>query len=246
MRVLITCGGTEEAIDNVRSITNFSTGNTGSFLADYLFQHGVEIIFLHSRRSILPKEILHMEKHEFISFDDLNNSLKRVLSDKKNQKLSAIVHLAAVSDYTIKNIEIDGQTIEKDIITISKVSSNASEIKLVLRPTFKIIDQIKNYFKNHSDFYTPLVIGFKLTSTNDKRIQNEKINNLFSRNTVDYVVHNDMSNLNERRVFKKYSSHDDGSNVVGPLLKNKEELAAMLLNIIKEFEIMNSNSGEKK
>lgn len=36
MKILITAGGTTEKIDQVRAITNHSTGRLGQALADYL------------------------------------------------------------------------------------------------------------------------------------------------------------------------------------------------------------------
>ena len=38
MKILITAGGTTEKIDQVRAITNHSTGRLGQALADYLVQ----------------------------------------------------------------------------------------------------------------------------------------------------------------------------------------------------------------
>ncbi len=70
MRILITSGGTEEPIDGVRYITNFSTGRTGAVIADYLAACGVETVLVHGRHAVLPET--DMERYSFTTFTDLD------------------------------------------------------------------------------------------------------------------------------------------------------------------------------
>src|ERR1700730_630479 len=44
MRVVVTCGPSYEPIDEVRRITNFSTGELGSLLANHLAKAGCEVV----------------------------------------------------------------------------------------------------------------------------------------------------------------------------------------------------------
>ena len=54
MKVLITGGGSEEPIDNVRSVCNFSTGRTASFLADFFADSGFEVTALMAEKAVKP------------------------------------------------------------------------------------------------------------------------------------------------------------------------------------------------
>jgi len=47
MKILVTSGGTKVPIDDVRSITNTSSGSFGSKIVTSLLYHGAEVIHLH-------------------------------------------------------------------------------------------------------------------------------------------------------------------------------------------------------
>ncbi len=51
MRILVTSGGTSEYIDDVRIITNISTGKLGAKIAYAFLRAGHEVIYLHGKRS---------------------------------------------------------------------------------------------------------------------------------------------------------------------------------------------------
>ena len=55
MNVLITGGGCEEPIDNVRSISNFSTGKTSTTLASYFVEKNCKVTCIMSYKAIRPK-----------------------------------------------------------------------------------------------------------------------------------------------------------------------------------------------
>ncbi|HYG35630.1 MAG TPA: phosphopantothenoylcysteine decarboxylase, partial [Clostridia bacterium] len=46
MRCIVTAGPTYESLDNVRRLTNFSTGRLGSELVNFLTERGHEVILL--------------------------------------------------------------------------------------------------------------------------------------------------------------------------------------------------------
>jgi phosphopantothenoylcysteine decarboxylase/phosphopantothenate--cysteine ligase len=56
-KILITSGGTEEAIDRVRSLTNKSTGATGAYLADHFSQLGFDVVYLHAENAKMVRQI---------------------------------------------------------------------------------------------------------------------------------------------------------------------------------------------
>jgi len=90
--VIVTAGGTIEKIDDVRFISNFSSGKMGENLALALYLAGANVTLLTSKTHNLPKEI-KIEK-----FDSVK-SLKEKL-DLLVPKNEYLFMAAAVSDYS--------------------------------------------------------------------------------------------------------------------------------------------------
>ena len=183
MKILITSGGTAEPIDAVRFITNFSTGKTGAALAEVFTQKGEEVILLRSRHAVSPT--LPIDIVEFGSFADLDEKMRSIL---ETTSVDAIVHLAAVSDFSVDHL-LSG---DQKVTTFDGKLDSEKSLTIHLKRNFKILDRLKDYAKN-----TPLIIGFKLTKNADKRTVQDKIAKLFSNKQVDIVVHNDLSAISE-------------------------------------------------
>lgn len=183
-RVLITAGGTRETIDGVRTLTNMSTGRTGADLADFLHENGFQVLLLTSRFALMPKSKVKVDTYE--SFREIYNSLKAL---GKSHEFDMILHSAAISDYSIENIQTpDGKVIPSQ----GKLSSQYDNISIQLKRNEKILPRLKDLFTNE-----PVVVGFKLTSTESKEEQAKAIFGLFTEKSVDYVVHNDMNDINQ-------------------------------------------------
>src|SRR5690242_2028312 len=101
-RILLTSGATREPIDGVRFITNFSTGQTGAELADAFQAAGYPVLLLAGEGAVAPEKA---EFRRYSSFQDLDAKLREVLGA---QSFDAIIHLAAVSDYSVASVEADG------------------------------------------------------------------------------------------------------------------------------------------
>ena len=213
MRVLLTFGGTREHIDAARFITNMSTGRTGRIIAEHFSERGCKTHCLCARGAERPagKDVTIKE---FTGFDDLDIGLKRIL---KARKFDAVVHLAAVSDYSPAYIEAGGKRFKPGCD--AKLDSKAPVMKLVLKRNFKIIDRIKKYAgggKNSG----PLLIGFKLTSGAGAPLVLEKVRALAA---ADLVVHSDLAEMKRKHVFHIYRNGKKQADCGGP-----EELAAWL------------------
>lgn len=185
MKVLITSGATREPIDKVRFITNMSTGRTGAALADAFSSNGHQVTYLHGEGAALPQG--KNQTVSFKTFRDLDDKVKELVS--KNQ-FDVVVHAAAVSDYSIENITQFGEVVNSD----RKLDSKGS-LELKLTPNYKILNRIKTYNTSHE----PMVVGFKLTYTDDPRVQEEAIEKLFAEGSVDLVVHNDLREIEEKK-----------------------------------------------
>ncbi|MGJ0333960.1 bifunctional phosphopantothenoylcysteine decarboxylase/phosphopantothenate--cysteine ligase CoaBC [Aliarcobacter cryaerophilus] len=104
-RVVLSGGGTLEKIDDVRYISNFSSGKMASSLATALYYLGADVTLVSSRGfENIPYEIDLKVSH---SSQQMFENLKVAL-DKKLDKKSFLFMVAAVSDYIPKE-KFDGK-----------------------------------------------------------------------------------------------------------------------------------------
>ncbi|MCB1135915.1 MAG: bifunctional phosphopantothenoylcysteine decarboxylase/phosphopantothenate--cysteine ligase CoaBC [Chlamydiia bacterium] len=203
-RILITGGGTSEPIDDVRVITNLSTGATAAALADAFAARGHAVTYLHGARAELAGSVV---KHRcFGSHADL--SLK--LQEELQRPFDAVVHLAAVSDYGVQPQE-------------GKLPSGAG-LTLCLHPLPKIVDQIRAWSSS------PLtkLIAFKLTSGAGQAQRQQAVATLFARSGVDVVVHNDLSEISAGQHRCTVYTSDGASQICGTKAELAIELLAMM------------------
>jgi len=219
MRTLITFGGTREYIDAARFITNMSTGRTGRVIAERFAALGCETVCLRAASAERPSG-RNISVEEFTGFKDLDQELKRLL---RTVTFDAVVHLAAVSDYSPAFIEAGGKKFKPG--RAAKLDSKEPVMKLVLKRNFKIIDRIKKY-ADAGGHPAPLLIGFKLTSGASARRVLEKVRALAS---ADFVVHNDLEEMKEEHLFHLYGNGARLADCRGP-----EQLADRLYSIMTE------------
>ena len=179
LRVLVTSGGTAEPIDSVRVLTNTSTGRTGAGIADHLASSGHDVLLLRAKGSHPPQAAVREET--FSTFDDLDAALGRILA---SESFDAIVHAAAVSDYRVDQVLVDGVPRE----THGKLDSGGSPV-IRLRANPRLIDGLRARSLNPS----VLVVAFKLTDGEDAEGVRRAVSALFGHSGADLVVHNDLS-----------------------------------------------------
>jgi phosphopantothenoylcysteine decarboxylase/phosphopantothenate--cysteine ligase len=190
VKILITSGATREYLDDVRFLTNVSTGGTGAKLADALAARGHAVTLLRGEGAVLPHTLPASAVQVFSSTENLQAHLKRLLG---SGEFDAVLQCAAVSDYRPAELH-DG-----------KMTSYAPELTLRLVPTPKLLPELKSYAPAAR---RPLVIGFKLTSGADSEARLLAVSKLFAAGTVDAAIHNDMADLaaGDARPFRAYRS----------------------------------------
>ncbi len=216
LRVLITSGGTREAIDGVRSITNTSTGRTGAHIADYFSAKGHRVTFVSAQESLQPE--LPVQKVSFKSFADLQRSLDNLL---KNNHFDAVVHAAAVSDFTIDKIETAENTMNAQ--EGSKLDSDV-EMSLRLKKTPKLIDQIRRLSRNRD----LVLVAFKLLVNAEAEEKERAVKKLFAESGADIVVRNEISEVHQS---KHLAQIYDKTKMLKEV-KDKNELASTLETIV--------------
>ena len=216
INILVTAGGTEEPIDGVRRLVNSSTGATGLVIADRLRAHGADVLLLHSAR--VDASGFQGEKTLFLTFDDLSDALQNLLGSRP---FDAVIHLAAVSDYHLAGIEVDGKPLESG--ERGKIGSG-HELLLRLAPNPKLIDGLRAWSSNPD----LTVVGFKLTDEKDKAERAAKVRALLQRGVADYVVHNDINEISvDQHIATVYSPSG-----VAAETRTKNELAEALCGLL--------------
>lgn len=91
-RVLVTAGGTREAIDPVRFITNHSTGKMGYAIAKAAMEKGAEVTLVSSARQLADLPFVRM-----VRVDSAEEMFQEVAARQPEQDI--IIKAAAVADY---------------------------------------------------------------------------------------------------------------------------------------------------
>jgi len=136
--VLITCGATWTPIDDVRVISNISSGEMGHLIAQAFERKGASVTILEGPVThVMENSKIKIIKYRF--FDELEKELKKELK----KKYEIIIHAAAVSDFKVKQA--------------SKIKlSSEKSLTIKLEPTTKLIQEIKRISP------TSFLVGFKL------------------------------------------------------------------------------------
>jgi phosphopantothenoylcysteine decarboxylase/phosphopantothenate--cysteine ligase len=142
MRCLVTAGPTYEPLDAVRRLTNFSTGRLGSDLAGFLASRGHQVSLLLGEQATFRAHVPGYDIQTFTTTADLRGQLNA----RAGQSVDAVFHAAAVSDFSFGKIWVrlaNGQLTE---IYSEKLSSRQGDLLAELRPTPKIITELRSWF----------------------------------------------------------------------------------------------------
>jgi len=134
MRVLITAGPSSEPIDEVRVITNRSTGELGTVLAECMARAG------HTVEMFLGQGATF--QWSGAKFFDTNDELEQ-LFDKTLQPetVDVVFHVAALADFRLSRVEIN-----RTRQLVPKIASDAGPVWLELLPQSKLIAKLRDYF----------------------------------------------------------------------------------------------------
>jgi phosphopantothenoylcysteine synthetase/decarboxylase len=139
MRVVVTCGPSYEPIDEVRRITNLSTGELGVMLANHLVKTGCEVVCFRGVGATSALPVVGAKVIPFATNDHLRAELEEL---KDREKIGAVFHAAALCDYRVKSVHIRGGA----EIAASKIPSRAGELTLTLDPSAKLILELRDLF----------------------------------------------------------------------------------------------------
>ena len=150
MRCIVTAGPTYEPIDQVRRLTNHSTGRLGTGLAKRLATDGHEVILLRGIMATYTESIESLDTRIFTTTEDLAEKLKQLAKESPNTL--AVFHAAAVSDFCAGSVfqrKSNGKLIP---VNNGKLSTRDGKLLLELCPTQKIISKLRSWYKKAQIF----------------------------------------------------------------------------------------------
>ena len=142
MICLVTAGPTYEPLDGARRITNFSTGQLGTELANFLAAHGHDVTLLIGQQATYPGERRAQRVERFTTTSDLSARLEA----HSGKSVGAIFHAAAVSDFSFGKVWSRGPGGELTEIKSGKYSTRQGTLLAELVPTKKVIASLRGWF----------------------------------------------------------------------------------------------------
>jgi len=174
--VLVTGGGTREKIDEVRYVSNFSSGKMANALATALYLKGANVTLISTKdHSEIPSQIatIDLASAQEMKVTTLN-TLKHFLTHQNEGKKPFLFMAAAVADFSPKAAQ-RGKT---------KKVSIGSEWNIEMVQTDDILKSISNL--------DIIKIGFKAEMDKENGFSNAK--NLIKNKNIDGVCYNLLAN----------------------------------------------------
>ena len=228
MKILVTSGGTSEAIDRVRSITNHSTGHLGLVITEALIKAGHEVCLITTSQAVRPASQPNLKIIEIKNTLDLLEEMRNLVKDYQ-----VLIHSMAVSDYTpVYMTSIDEVQASQDLSefltkhnTETKISSKEDAQILFLKKNPKIISLVKEWNpKIH-------LIGFKLLVDVSREYLIQIARESLEKNKADIIVANDLTQINAEQHIAYLVEKSSFQTAT-----SKQEIADLLLNKIQSYE----------
>ncbi|MDO5815057.1 MAG: phosphopantothenoylcysteine decarboxylase [Methanobrevibacter sp.] len=207
-KILISLGGTYEPIDSVRGITNKSSGKMGLALAREAYIRGADLTLVVANVSVeIPSvfNAIHVQTSQ-----EMNDNILKLIPD-----FDIFISAAAVSDFEFR---------EKS----DKKIDSSSSLSLNLKPTTKIIRQIK---KINPEIF---LVGFKA----EFNISRDEIigcaRKQISQAGTDLVIANDISKDNCHFGSDNNEVLIVDDEVLTVPLASKREIAKTIFDVISE------------
>lgn len=158
MNCVVTAGPTYETLDQVRRLTNFSTGRLGTELASFLTDCGHNVTLLRGEQATYCGERKALRVKTFSTTADLMSQLQSLAK----LEIGAVFHAAAVSDFKFGKIWLRSEQGELIEITAGKISTRQGTLLAELQPTPKVIARLREWFP------TAKLVGWKFEVDGDR------------------------------------------------------------------------------
>ena len=160
MHCIVTAGPTYERLDEVRRLTNFSTGRLGTELANFLTAQGHDVTLLIGEQATWRGERQAKQIEIFSTTADLRERLKRMSA----AGMDAVFHAAAVSDFGFGKIWRRSEGGDLTEVVSGKISTREGTLLAELVPTPKIIAELRDWYPRTR------LIGWKYEVEGDREL----------------------------------------------------------------------------
>ncbi len=210
-RVLVTSGPTRAPLDEVRFLTNKSTGRLGALIAEAALETGADVTFVFGRGSDLPVvrggRLDHLRILPVDTVEDLVTAFKQELP----HGYDAVIHLMAVLDFAPAEVREE------------KVSSSLPEWVIRLVPTPKAAALVRDLAPG------TFFVGFKLEVGKGKDELIGIAREWARHSRADLVVANDLRDI-EGGTHVGYLVDPEGK--VEAVAEGKEAIARSLVDFL--------------
>ncbi|HEC81100.1 MAG TPA: bifunctional phosphopantothenoylcysteine decarboxylase/phosphopantothenate--cysteine ligase CoaBC [Thermoplasmatales archaeon] len=201
-KVLVIGGASAESLDDIRVLTNRSSGKMGVALAKNVFERGGDVELWLGWSRLKPPEYLRVKRFESVM------DLHEMVRNDEAKGFDVVIVCAALSNYLPEKRK-------------GKIGSGEKELRIGFRETPSVVDLIK---RKHKDVF---LVAFK--AEENKEVLEEKAKAFLRRKGVDMVVANTLSafGAEESEVLIV-----DGKNRVYNVKGGKDVLAEEILSYV--------------
>ncbi len=204
MNVLVTAGGTVAPIDDVRQITNVSTGRFGARIAEAAMRKGANVFYLHAPGAFLPFDRLMKFN---LDAPDPEVEIRRLLDIKvewshlKHRCFLIPLSIGTVKDYQ-QSLQIGFDYVKFDVAFLAmavsdfapepfagKLSSNAKTLTIQCHRQPKVIQSVRDWSPE------TYLVGFKLLSNAPESELIRQAEDACMTNRADLTVANDLNTV---------------------------------------------------
>lgn len=223
IHIAITAGGTEEDIDGVRKITNFSTGALGWHLLeavlDFMAKNGnsdFHVHYIHAAHALIkPLDEKHYTNVTLLPVTDTESVYDTVETLMNKTKIDCFIHSMAISDFTFSYAADISELAMEIYNELNLREDNSPEVieQILMYPTIKFCEgkkvtskrdillglkptrKVIAMIKNKQP--NVFLVAFKLLRNADEVTLLEVANDLAQNNRCDMVLANDLSEISE-------------------------------------------------
>jgi phosphopantothenoylcysteine decarboxylase/phosphopantothenate--cysteine ligase len=213
-KILVTAGPTREYIDEIRFVSNNSSGRMGIEVAKEAAARGADVLLVAGQ--CMAKIPDYINTINVISSEDFINTIKDELSYKD---YDFFICAAAISDYK-----------PVDYIKGKISSDSVEELHINMRLTPKIIDVARK--KNYRTF----IVAFKAETNVSRTELIEKAYNRLNKSQVDLIVANDVGrdDIGFNSKYNEVYIIDKEKHITHVEKQSKRYIASKILDVALE------------
>ena len=224
MNIIITAGGTTEQIDQVRKIANAASGRLASCVAREFVRQGgtkIEKIYYVCERGAIVPELDCLELVTTRGAESVGAALQSILA---REKIDAVVHSMAVSDYTVESMttaedladgiarriwtrseDFSDEAALADFVTDcilqnDRVIDRSNKVSSNLAHPLLALRQTPKLIRMVKDLQPEtILVGFKLLDGVPREELLDTAHALLQKNACDFVLANDLAEISGER-----------------------------------------------